>query len=66
MDLMGTLKEDHEAAKEYFDLYMSIRQALRIGKMELSDAEAYLAYKEKLLSADAKKYAQELISEIKE
>ena len=66
MDLMGTLKEDHEAAKEYFDLYMSIRQALRAGKMELSDAEAYLAYKEKLLPADAKKYAQELISEIKE
>jgi len=29
--------------------------------MELSVAEAYLAYKEKLLSEDAKKYAQELI-----
>jgi len=63
MDLMVTVKDEHEAAKEYFNLYMSIRQALRTGKLELSDAEAYLAYKEKFLSADAKKYAQELISE---
>jgi len=66
MDLMGTVKDEHEAAKEYFDLYMSIRQAMRTGKMELSDAEAYLAYKEKLLPADAKKYAQKLISEIRD
>lgn len=34
--------------------------------MELSDAEAYLAYKEKLLPADSKKYAQKLISEIRD
>ena len=66
MDLMGTLKEDHEAAKEYFDLYMSIRQALRIGKMELSDAEAYLDYKELLLTPKARSYAQEMILKIKD
>ena len=66
MDLMITVKDNHEAAQEYFELYMSIRQVLRTGKMELSDAEAYLDYKERLLSAGAKKYAQELISEIRD
>ena len=63
MDLIVTIKDENEAALEYFELYMSMRQALRTGKMELSDAEAYLAYREKLLSADVKKCALELISE---
>ncbi len=66
MDILVTVKDEHEAAREYFEIYLFIRQALRTGKMELSDAEAYLDYKERLLSAGAKKYAQELISELKE
>ena len=64
MDGMVTSKDDYEAAKEYFDLYMNLRASLREGKMELSDAEAYLAYKEKLLSKAALVYAQDMIAKI--
>ncbi|SFO15621.1 hypothetical protein SAMN04487831_1104 [Pseudobutyrivibrio sp. UC1225] len=66
MDTMVQLKSDNQAASEYYDLYLSIRTALREGKMEISDAEAYLAYKELLLTKKAKKLAQEMIKQIKE
>ncbi len=65
MDVMANVKSDEQLAEEYFDLYMAIRQTLREGKMELSDAEAYLAYKEKLLTEGAKKITQKMIYEIK-
>ena len=60
------LKDDDMAADEYYELYLEVRRALREGKMEISDAEAYLAYKELLLSKKAKKLAQEMIKHIKE
>ncbi|SDH27689.1 hypothetical protein SAMN05421493_10186 [Pseudobutyrivibrio sp. 49] len=66
MDTMVQLKSDNQAASEYYDLYLSIRTALREGKMEISEAEAYLAYKELLLTKKAKKLAQEMIKQIKE
>lgn len=66
MDVMVKVKDDNTAASEYYDLYLSIRKALREGKMEISDAEAYLAYKELLLSKKAKQLAQEMIKHIKE
>ena len=65
MDVMANVKCDEQLAEEYFDLYMAIRQTLREGKMELSDAEAYSAYKEKLLTEGAKKITQKMIYEIK-
>ena len=65
MDVMANVKSDEQLAEEYFDLYMAIRQTLREGKMELSDAVAYLAYKEKLLTEGAKKITQKMIYEIK-
>ena len=65
MDTM-VLKDDNQAASEYYDLYLEIRTALHEGKMEISDADAYLAYKELLLSKKAKQLAQEMIKHIKE
>lgn len=62
---MVKVKDDNAAAQEYYDLYVTIRQALREGKMEISDADAYLAYKELLLTKTAKKLAQEMIKHIK-
>ena len=66
MDTMVQVKNDNQAASEYYDLYLSIRNALREGKMEVSDAEAYLAYRELLLTKKAKQLAQEMIKHIKE
>ena len=57
-------KDPVEAANEYFDMYMSLRTALREGKIETSDVEDYLAYKERLLSKEARKLAQEMILKI--
>ena len=42
MDSMVMQKDDLESANEYFDLYMALRQALRDGKIEISDVDAYL------------------------
>lgn len=58
---MVCVKDDKTAADEYLDLYMSLRAALREGKIETSDVEVYLSYKEKLLSKGARKLAQEMI-----
>lgn len=63
---MVVLKDDNQAANEYFELYVDIRKALHEGKMEISDADAYLAYRELLLSKKAKQLAQEMIKHIKE
>ncbi|QFJ54238.1 hypothetical protein [Pseudobutyrivibrio xylanivorans] len=60
------LKDDNQAASDYYNLYLSIRNSLREGKMEISDAEAYLAYRELLLTKKAKRLAQEMIKHIKE
>ncbi len=65
MDLMVE-RDDNVAATEYYELYLSIRKALREGKMEISDAEAYLAYKELMLTKKAKRLVQEMIKHIKE
>ncbi len=61
MDVMVPAKDDQEAANEYFDLYMSLREALRDGKIETTDVEEYLAYKERMLSKKARELAQEMI-----
>ncbi len=65
MDGMIFAKDDTEAANEYFELYMDLRQALREGKIETSDVEDYLDYKEKLLSKNAKKMVQEMVVKVK-
>ena len=66
MDVIVNARADNTAARDYFDLYVAIRQSLREGKMEVSDAEAYLAYKELLLIKKVKQLAQEMITHIKE
>ena len=64
MDAMVQVKDDHEAANEYFELYMSLRAALREGKIETTDVEEYLAYKERMLPKKAREIAQEMILKI--
>ena len=64
MDAMVQVKDDQEAANEYFDLYMSLRAALREGKIETTDVEEYLAYKERMLPKKAREIAQEMILKI--
>ncbi len=64
MDAMVQVKDDQEAANEYVELYMSLRAALREGKIETTDVEEYLAYKERMLPKKARKIAQEMILKI--
>jgi len=64
MDAMVQVKDDQEAANEYFELYMSLRAALREGKIETTDVEEYLAYKERMLPKKAREIAQEMILKI--
>ncbi len=66
MDVMVSVKDDKEIAIEYVDLYLSLRAALRDGKIESTDVEEYLAYKERMLSKKAKKLAKEMIEDIKD
>ena len=61
MDAMVQVKDDQEAANEYFEIYMSLRAALREGKIETTDVEEYLAYKERMLPKKAREIAQEMI-----
>ena len=63
MDIMVMVKDDIEAAHEYVDLYMGLRAALREGKIETSDVEDYLDYKERLLSKKARALAQQIIDD---
>lgn len=62
MDGMIFVKDDTEAANEYFDIYMTLRQALREGKIETTDVEDYLAYKERLLTKKAKQLVQNMLA----
>ena len=64
MDAMVQVKDDQEAANEYFELYMSLRAALREGKIETTDVEEYLVYKERMLPKKAREIAQEMILKI--
>ena len=64
MDAMVPVKDDQEAANEYFEIYMSLRAALREGKIEITDVEEYLAYKERMLPKKAREIAQEMILRI--
>ena len=64
MDAMITVKDYQEAANEYFEVYMSLRAALREGKIETTDVEEYLAYKERMLPKKAREIAQEMILKI--
>jgi len=64
MDAMVQAKDDQEAANEYFEIYMSLRAALREGKIETTDVEEYLAYKERMLPKKAREIAQEMILKI--
>ncbi len=64
MDAMVTVKDNQEAANEYFEIYMSLRAALREGKIETTDVEEYLAYKERMLPKKAREIAQEMILKI--
>jgi hypothetical protein len=66
MDAMVQVKDDQEAANEYFELYMSLRAALREGKIETTDVEEYLAYKERMLPKKAREIAQEMILNVKD
>ncbi|WP_033154315.1 hypothetical protein [Pseudobutyrivibrio ruminis] len=66
MDAMVPVKDDQEAANEYFELYMSLRVALREGKIETTDVEEYLAYKERMLPKKAREIAQEMILNVKD
>lgn len=61
MDVMVIEKDDLEVAKEYYNVYIELRTALREGKIETSDVEDYLAYREHLLTKRAKQLAQEMI-----
>ena len=45
---------------------LSLRAALRDGKIETTDVEEYLAYKERLLPKKARELALEMIMNIKE
>ncbi len=64
MDAMVPVKDDQEAANEYFEVYMSLRDALRDGKIETTDVEEYLAYNERMLPKKAREIAQEMILKI--
>ncbi len=64
MDAVVQVKDDQEAAIEYVELYMSLRAALREGKIETTDVEEYLAYKERMLQKKAREIAQEMILKI--
>jgi hypothetical protein len=64
MDAMVPVKDDQEAANEYFEIYMALRAALREGKIETTDVEEYLAYKERMLPKKAREIAQEMILKI--
>ena len=64
MDAMVPVKDDQEAANEYFELYMSLRAALREGKIETTDVEEYLSYKERMLPKKAREIALEMILKI--
>ena len=66
MDTMVLVKDDQEAANEYFEVYMSLRAALREGKIETTDVEEYLAYKERMLPKKAREIAQEMILNVKD
>ena len=66
MDAMVQVKDNQEAANEYFELYMSLRAALREGKIETTDVEEYLAYKERMLPKKAREIAQEMILNVKD
>lgn len=64
MNAMIQVKDEQEAANEYFELYMSLRAALREGKIETTDVEEYLVYKERMLPKKAREIAQEMILKI--
>ncbi|SES64967.1 hypothetical protein SAMN02910413_0286 [Pseudobutyrivibrio sp. C4] len=64
MDAMVPVKDDQESANEYFEVYMSLRAALREGKIETTDVEEYLAYKKRMLPKKAREIAQEMILKI--
>ena len=66
MDAMVQVKDDQEVANEYFEVYMSLRAALREGKIETTDVEEYLAYKERMLPKKAREIAQEMILNVKD
>ncbi|MCR5416759.1 MAG: hypothetical protein K6E79_08180 [Pseudobutyrivibrio sp.] len=66
MDAVVQVKDDQEAANEYFEVYMSLRDALREGKIETTDVEEYLAYKERMLPKKAREIAQEMILNVKD
>ena len=63
MDVMVTVKDDIEAANEYVDMYMGLRAALREGKIETSDVEDYLDYKERKKKKKARALAQQMIDD---
>ncbi len=64
MDAMVQVKDNQEAANEYVELYLSLRAALRDGKIETTDVEEYLEYKERMLPKKAREIAQEMILNI--
>lgn len=64
MDAMVQVKDNQEAANEYVELYLSLRAALRDGKIETTDVEEYLEYKERMLPKKAREIVQEMILNI--
>lgn len=64
MDAMVQFKDNQEVANEYVELYLSLRAALRDGKIETTDVEEYLEYKERMLPKKAREIVQEMILNI--
>jgi len=61
MDVLVESTVPKTAAEEYVEIYTSLQQALYEGKIETTDVEQYLSFKEHMLSSEAKKLAHEMI-----
>jgi Mn-dependent DtxR family transcriptional regulator len=61
MDVLASSKDPKSLAEDYVEIYTSLQQALYEGKIETTDVEQYLSFKEHMLSSEAKKLAHEMI-----
>ena len=64
MEAQVLSKDPAAAAEEYVEIYTSLQQALYEGKIETTDVEQYLSFKEHMLSSEAKKLAHEMIDKM--
>lgn len=61
MDVLVESTDPKTAAEEYVEIYTSLQQALYEGKIETTDVEQYLSFKEHMLTSEAKKLAHQMI-----